>query len=170
MGGTIAVKYAIERQERLTGLVLSSPVAALEAASPAVRLTAKLLSALVPRLGVIAVDPSLVSRDPEVVRAYETDPLVHHGKLPARTVAELAAAVESFPDAVGAITVPTLIMYGTADQLVPPAGSLMLSERIGSSDKTLKPFGGLSHEILNEPEQGHVLDEMLDWIKQQLAG
>jgi len=165
MGGTIALKYAIAHQERLVGLVLSSPLAALEAASPATRLAARVLSAAAPRLGVIAVDASAVSRDPEVVRAYETDPLVHHGKLPARTVAELASAVESFPATVGAITVPTLIMYGTADQLVPPEGSAMLGQRIGSADKTVKPYNGLYHEILNEPEQQQVLDDLVEWLR-----
>lgn len=169
MGGSIALKYAIAHQGRLQGLVLSGPLAALEAASPAQRIAAKALSAVAPRLGVIAVDASLISRDPEVVRSYETDPLVHHGKLPARTVAELAVAVESFPDSVGAITVPTLIMYGTADKLVPPAGSMMLGERIGAADKVVKPYDGLYHEILNEPEREQVLDDMCGWLSARVG-
>src|SRR5581483_3142467 len=114
MGGCLAVSYAIQHQDRLRGLLLSGPLAALDAAPAPVRLMARGLSAVAPRLGVFSVDASLVSRDPEVVRAYQDDPLVHHGKLPVRTVAELAAAVESFPNNVSAITVPTLIMYGTA--------------------------------------------------------
>jgi alpha-beta hydrolase superfamily lysophospholipase len=169
MGGAIAVSYAIAHQDRLTGLALSAPVAALEAASPVTRMAARLLSAVGPRLGVFAVDPTLVSRDPDVVSAYETDPLVHHGKLPARTVAELASAVESFPNSVGAITVPTLIMYGTADRLVPPAGSMMLGERIGSADKTVRAYDGLYHEILNEPEQDQVLDDVAAWLNARVG-
>jgi alpha-beta hydrolase superfamily lysophospholipase len=122
------------------------------------------LSALAPKLPLFAVDPSRVSRDPEVVRAYVADPLVHHGKLPVRTVAELARAVESFPDGVGAITIPTLIMYGTDDALAPPKGSVMLGERIGASDKTVIPYEGLYHEIFNEPEQQRVMDDMCAWL------
>jgi acylglycerol lipase len=164
MGGCLAVRYAINHQDRLRGLLLSGPLAALDAAPAPVRLIARGLSAVAPRLGVFAVDASLVSRDPEVVRAYENDPLVHHGKLPVRTVAELAAAVESFPATVDAITVPTLIMYGTADRLAPPAGSVMLSERISSTDKTVIPYEGLYHEIFNEPEQRQVMDDMCVWL------
>lgn len=164
MGGCLAVSYAINRQDRLQGLLLSGPLAALDAAPAPVRLIARGLSAVAPRLGVFSVDASLVSRDPEVVRAYQDDPLVHHGKLPVRTVAELGAAVDSFPGAVGAITVPTLIMYGTADQLAPPAGSVMLSERISSADKTTIPYEGLYHEIFNEPEQQRVMDDMCAWL------
>lgn len=164
MGGTIAVSYALEHQDRLAGLILSGPLAALEAAPAPMRVAARVLSALAPRLPLFPIDDTLVSRDPEVVRAYTEDPLVYHGKLPVRTVAELADAIESFPDAVASITVPTLIMYGTADRLCPPEGSLMLNERIGSSDKALKSYEGLYHEILNEPEQQQVMDDMCSWL------
>lgn len=165
MGGAIALRHAIEHQDRLAGLLLSAPLAALEAASPVTRIAARVLSSLTPRLPLFAVDPTLVSRDPDVVRAYQTDPLVHHGKLPARTVAELAAAVEKFPSTVQAITIPTMIMYGTADQLCPPAGSVMLSQRIGSGDKALKRYDGLYHEILNEPERARVMQDLCAWLK-----
>ncbi|MGZ4173886.1 MAG: alpha/beta hydrolase [Solirubrobacteraceae bacterium] len=164
MGGAISVRYAMAHQDRLAGLILSGPLAALDAASPPVRIIAKVLSALTPRLGVVSLDARLVSRDPAVVRDYETDPLNSHGKLPARTVAELAGAIESFPAGVGIITVPTLIMYGTADQLCPTEGSVMLHERIGATDKTIRAFDGLYHEILNEPEQELVLDDLCAWL------
>ena len=165
MGGTISVRYAMAHQDRLTGLILSAPLAALEAASPVTRLVARVLSALTPSLGLFAVDPELVSRDPDVVKEYETDPLVHHDRLPARTIAELASAVESFPEAAGAITVPTLIMYGSGDHLVPPAGSMMLNDRIGAPDKKLNTYDGLYHEILNEPEQDAVMDDLCSWLR-----
>ena len=169
MGGAIALAYTMLHQARLSALMLSGPLAALEAASPPVRIAANLLSALTPNLGVLAVDASLVSRDPAVVDAYVHDPLVHHGKLPARTVAELAKAVESFPEGVRSITIPTLIMYGTADGLCPPAGSKMLAERIGADDKTLLPYEGLYHEILNEPEQDQVMDDICAWLGAHVA-
>ena len=169
MGGTIALSYALAHQQRLAGLVLSGPLAALEAVPAPMRLTARTLSAVAPRTPLIAIDASLVSRDPAVVGDYQSDPLVHHGKLPARTVVELADAIEAFPEAVGAITVPTLIMYGTDDGLCPPQGSVMLSERIGSSDKTLKAYQGLYHEILNEPERDQVLDDLCAWLSLRVA-
>ena len=125
---------------------------------------------MTPQLPVIAVDSSLVSRDPVVVEAYRADPLVHHGKVPARTVAELAAAIESFPAGVTRITVPTLILYGTADGLCPTEGSEMLGRRIGAGDKTVKPYPGLYHEILNEPEQEQVMDDLCAWLGSHGSG
>jgi acylglycerol lipase len=164
MGGLVALRYALAHEDRLAGMILSSPLAAVEAVPAPLRLVGRFLSALAPRTPLIAIDPSLVSRDAAVVDAYVADPLVHHGKLPARTAAELADAVERFPTEVGAITVPTLIAYGTADRLCPPAGSMMLGERIGSADKTIKAYERLFHEILNEPERDAVLDDMVGWL------
>ena len=55
-------------------------------------------------------------------------------------------------------------MYGTADKLAPPAGSVMLSSGSPSSDKTAIPYEGLYHEIFNEPEQRQVLDDTCAWL------
>jgi alpha-beta hydrolase superfamily lysophospholipase len=164
MGGTVSLCYALRHQERLDGLALSGPLAAIEATPAIVRIAAKVLSALIPRLPAIGVDPSLVSRDPTVVQAYKDDPLVHHRKLPVRTVAELAAAVESFPGRAPEITVPTLILYGDADQICPTEGSVMLGNRVGATDRTVKSYPGLYHEILNEPEQEQVMDDLCAWL------
>jgi acylglycerol lipase len=165
MGATISLCYALAHQARLAGLILTGTLAALEAATPHVRIAAKLISALAPGMPLIAVDATQVSRDPTVVAEYLGDPLVFHGKLPARTVSELATAVDSFPAAVPRITVPTLIMYGTADGLAPPRGSVMVGERIGAPDTTIRAYEGLYHEILNEPEQDRVLDDVCGWLR-----
>lgn len=164
MGGLLAVQYALEHQDRLAGLLLSGALAALDAAPAPARLIARVLSVIAPRAGLIALDGSLVSRDPQVVAAYSADPMVHHGKLPARTVAELIAAGRRFPERLAEIRVPTLIMYGTDDRLCPPSGSVMLGERIGAADITVIPYDGLYHEILNEPEQETVLDDVCAWL------
>jgi acylglycerol lipase len=169
MGGAIALRYALAHQDRLAGLILSAPLAALEAVPAPLRLVGRALSAVAPRTPLIAIDASLVSRDPAVVTAYRDDPLVLHGKLPARTAAELADAVEGFPHTVGQITIPVLILYGTADGLCPPAGSVMLGERIGSAEKTVRSYDGLFHEILNEPEREAVLDDVLGWLSARMA-
>jgi alpha-beta hydrolase superfamily lysophospholipase len=169
MGGAISIAYALAHQDRLAGLLLSGPAAALEAASKAELVGARVLSRIAPGLGVFAVDSSDVSRDPEVVRAYDEDPLVHDGKLPARTVGELAACARAFPDEVGRITLPLLVMHGTADAITPPHGSRMVHERAGSTDKTLELYEGLYHEILNEPEQAQVLADLTAWLDARAA-
>jgi acylglycerol lipase len=171
MGGTVAVSYSLAHQDRLSGLILSGPLAAIDPVSPPVRAAASALSRIAPRAPAVAVDASLVSRDPAVVEDYRRDPLVHHGKLPVRTVTELAAAIDEFPDRVGAIRLPTLILYGTEDGLCPPRGSEMLAQRIGSTEITARSYTGLYHEILNEPEpeREQVLDDICSWLAARVS-
>ena len=169
MGATVAVSYAIRHQDRLAGLMMSGPLAALEAAPPHMRAAARVLSVLTPGLPLVPIDANQISRDPAVVKAYVEDPLVHHGKLPVRTISELARAIDGFPREVTRITVPTLIMYGTADELCPIEGSAMLAANIGATDLTVKGYEGLYHEILNEPEQDRVLEDMCAWLGSHVA-
>ena len=168
MGAMIALRYAGYHQHRLDGLALSGALASIEA-SPALRIVGRAISAVAPKLGLITIDSSLISRDPDVVAAYRSDPLVHHGKLPARTAAEIADTVAGFPSQVHEITIPTLIMYGTEDRLCPPAGSEMLGERIGAADTRVIRYPGLYHEIFNEPERDAVLSDLSEWLTARLG-
>jgi len=164
MGGCVALAFATRRQHEIRGLMLSAPVAVLAAASPMQRAAGHLLSIVAPKLGVFPIDSSTVSRDPEVVRDYDSDPLNYHGKLPARTVHELSQEVARFYDAVPQITVPLLVQVGTGDELVPPGGSELVYERASSEDKTIERYDGLYHEILNEPEREQVVADTLAWL------
>jgi alpha-beta hydrolase superfamily lysophospholipase len=169
MGGAVALSYTIEHEDALDALVLSAPLAALEAASPVARVAGRVLSVVAPSLGVVAIDPTAVSRDPQVVADYEADPLNYHGKLPARTISELTRAIDGYPDAVTRFKLPMLVLHGTADRLTPIAGSEMVVERAASDDKTLKRCDGLFHEILNEPERQQVLDDIAGWLDARFA-
>jgi acylglycerol lipase len=166
MGGCVAIAYALRHQDRLAGLALSAPLAALEAASPPLRVIARVLSTLAPNLGLYQVEAKAVSRDPAEVAAYDSDPLVYRGKLPARTLQELADTIGGFPDDAPRITIPLLVMIPTADQLVPPAGGRMVYERAGSADKTLEEYEGFFHELFNEPagERDRPLGDLADWL------
>lgn len=164
MGGAIAISYAVRHQDRLAGLVLSGAAADVAALSKVELVASRVLSRIAPGIGVFGVDSSTVSRDPEIVRAYDADPLVHHGKLPARTIGELVAAGLRFPEDVRRISIPLLVMHGSADALTPPAGSEMVHANASSADKALKLYDGLFHEILNEPERDQVLADVTSWL------
>jgi acylglycerol lipase len=166
MGGCLAFAYTARHQSKLDALVLSAPLLALEAASWLERAVGSALSRVAPRFPLVGVDASKISRDPAEVRAYEEDPLVFRGRLPARTIAELAATIDTFPAAAPSIELPLLIMHGTADELVPSSGSETLYARAGSPDRALKLYEGLYHEIFNEPaeDRARVLDDLAGWL------
>ena len=170
MGGWLATAYTLRHQDRLDGLILSGPVADVDAVTPLQRAASRVLSRVAPGVGVYGVDAAGVSRDPAVVRDYEQDPLNFHAKVPVRTVAEIAAEVERFATALPRISIPVLIMYGDADPIVPNAGSKLIAERVSSTDVTLTAYEGLYHEILNEPERDRVIGQICDWLDAHACG
>jgi alpha-beta hydrolase superfamily lysophospholipase len=62
------------------------------------------------------------------------------------------------------ITVPLLAMHGAADKVTPPAGSKALVEKARSTDKTLKLYPGLYHDLLHEPEKEQVTLDLVKWL------
>ena len=170
MGGAIALGYALAHPLAITALALSAPALSMGEFVPwwQVRLV-RLLSAIAPGLGVLTLPAIAVSRDPSVVKAYDEDPLVYRGAVPARSLAELAGAMGNLTQHAAELRMPVLIQHGTGDTLVPLAGNRLIYERLGSTDKTLLLYEGLYHEIFNEPEQGRVLDDLLAWLGKHLA-
>jgi alpha-beta hydrolase superfamily lysophospholipase len=165
MGGGIAFAYGVERPDNYDLMVLSAPAIAAQDMVPAVvAMAAKVLGVVAPGLPVQALDHNAISRDPEVVAAYNNDPLVYHGKVPAGTGRALLQVGETMPQRAPALTVPLLVVHGTGDTLIPIEGSRRLVECVGSSDVELKEYPGLYHEVFNEPEQNQVIDDVLAWI------
>jgi acylglycerol lipase len=165
IGGLIAAYYLLDHQAEFQGAIFSAPV--VKVASHVTKMTvfmAQTLSLLAPSAGVLPVDPSTISRDPDVVKAYVDDPLVFHGKTTARLSAEMLRALTRVSAETGKITLPFLAMQGGADRLVDPDGAQILYERAASKDKTLKIYDGLYHEIFNEPERGRVFKDIEDWL------
>jgi len=156
--------------DQLSGLILSGPAVALDGAPPLMKPIAKLLSVLLPKLGLFAVDPSLVSRDQSMVAAYAADPLNAHGKVPARTLGEIVKFVEWLPAVLQVIKLPVLALHGSDDKLAGVAGSHMVIDKISSKDKTLKVYDGLYHEIFNElpDDRARVFKDLTDWIAAHL--
>ncbi len=166
-GGTIATACAVQRQDELAGLILSAPALKVGASiSRLDMLLARVLSALLPKVGVGVLDAAAISRDKAVVDAYKTDPLVHNGKIRARLGSELIRMIgKELPPQMPQIKLPLLIMHATADRLSNPEGSRMLYDLASSRDKTLKYYEGLYHEIFNEPGRKQVLADVESWLK-----
>jgi acylglycerol lipase len=171
LGGLISAVYLLEHQAELAGAVLSAPAVKVpDTLSPALVFAGRVLSRLLPRMGVLALDASAVSRDPAVVRAYVNDPLVFTGKTTARLGAETLDAIQRVQAEASSLTLPLLILQGSADRLVDPAGAEQLYRAAGSADKTLKVYPGLYHEVYNEPEHEDVLHDVELWLEAHLAG
>ena len=160
MGGLIAALFLVERQQAFAAAALSGP-----AILPAVTVwLSRFLSRFFPRLGVLSLDANGVSRDPAVVEAYRADPLVYEGKIGARLGKEFMDAMAVAQADAPKIRLPILIQHGEADRLTAPAGSRYLFANVASTDKALKIYPGLFHEIYNEPERDAVLGDLVGWF------
>jgi len=166
MGGLIGAVYLLDHQRELTGAVLSGPAVKVpDQITPAILLMGKTLSALMPRFGLLGLEAEGICRDPAVVQAYINDPLVHRGKTTARLAAEMLKAMQQISAHGSEITLPIMIVQGSADRLVDPAGARMLYDGVSSADKEIKIYEGFYHEVFNEPERERVLGDVERWIE-----
>jgi alpha-beta hydrolase superfamily lysophospholipase len=163
MGGTIALRYALDKKPQLSGVVVSGAILK-STASGFNRCMTRTMGTILPLLAILTVDVDHFSQDPAVVQACKDDPLIEQGDGPARTARELLNAMESIGERAQQMTLPLLILQGGADVVTPPEGSRELYERAGSQDKTLRVFDGMWHDLWREPAREQVMQELSDWL------
>jgi alpha-beta hydrolase superfamily lysophospholipase len=169
MGGAIVTLFAIARRLDVESVILSAP--ALKAGSgipPALVGLTNLFDRFLPRAPVAFLNPRHLSRDSTVTESAIKDPLVSLLPPPARTGAELLRATGRIGESMEEITLPLLVMHGTADRLTDHRGSEEFYRRASSTDKTFRLYEGFYHELLNDPEADRVLSELLDWLDERL--
>ncbi|XXF76956.1 lysophospholipase [Myxococcaceae bacterium GXIMD 01537] len=165
MGGAIVTTYLLDRKPDIQGLVLSAPALKPGAkVSGALITTTRVLGGVLPNLKVLDLDPKEFSRDPAVVRENETDPLIFQKPGPARTASRLLTTFEALSQRMEEVAVPLLVLHGTADTVTDPEGSKALVKRARSTDKTLKLYEGLYHDLLHEPEKARVTADTVEWL------
>ena len=170
LGATIAACCFLDRPSGLAGGVLSGvSVRMPDNVTPATILVAKALSVLVPKAPVQALEAQWISRDPAVVQAYVTDPLVYTGRICARTGIELLKAQQRILAEASRVKLPVLMVHGSDDRLCPLDGARPFYEAIASTDKTLQVYDGLYHEVYNEPERDQVLGDVVAWLEAHLT-
>jgi len=164
LGGLIGLDYLTSGRPHPDYGVISAP--ALGGGKAWQRVLAPKLGRFLPRLAIpTEITAEQLSRDPAVGEAYFADPLVSQ-KTTARLGAELFAAGDRVRSNLGALSVPTLVIHGAADELVPAAVSAPLQDLPGV-ERRLYPK--LRHESLNEPDGPEVVGDIIDWLRAKVA-
>lgn len=168
LGAILALTYGLRRKPVLKGVIATDPAlhSALESQRAKIMLV-KVLGSIMPT-GLLSsgLDTSMLSRDPQVERAYVHDPLVHDrvsmgwGKMMLETNRWVLEHAAEFP-------LPLLIMHGADDHLAFPSGSEEFATALGDK-ATLVLWKGLYHEIHNEPERAQVFQTMIRWMDERL--
>jgi acylglycerol lipase len=154
MGAAISTAFVLRQQHELAGLILSGGgIVTKDMGLPQ-------------RIPGEPLDTAFLSRDPAVIEAYENDPLVYRGPIPADSAP--AQSGDKLAELVPQIKLPILIMAGNDPHVTDGIRSQALYDRVGSGDKTLKLYPQLRHEIFNEPEYKEVMGDMEGWLKARL--
>lgn len=173
LGGIVAVLCALDQPSGLAGLIASSSVFRLRAPPSRVALIgARLLSWIAPRLRVAnGLRPEQLSTDPGVVAANRADPLVQRD-VTVRWVVEFFHNYSRAIEGAGNLSLPLLVLQGGDDQIAAADGARLFFESAGSTDKTLRIYPGLWHELFNEPPEDRrpVVGDLLDWLRAHDAG
>jgi alpha-beta hydrolase superfamily lysophospholipase len=167
-GGVVACTYALDHQKDIAGLVCES--FAHEVPAPDFALAVlKGISHFAPHAHVLPLKDEDFSRDPAFVAKMKSDPLIPHLAYPSQTVAELVRADERLKKEFSTLTLPVLILHGTADKATKPHGSQRFYDSTGSTDKTLKFYDGHFHDLLNDVGKEQVMADVAEWITSRLA-
>ena len=166
-GGVVSCVYTLEHQSELAGLICES--FAFQVYAPDFALAVlKGISHIAPHAHVLDLKTRDFSRDPKAIEAMETDPLIAHEVQPTRTVAQLALADERLKREFPQMTLPVLILHGTADKVTKPSGSQLFFDTAGSTDKTLKMYEGHAHDLLNDVDKEQVMRDITAWLDARL--
>jgi alpha-beta hydrolase superfamily lysophospholipase len=171
LGGLIAGRFVAEGLSArpaawyrpVDALVMSSP-----ALDPGMRAWQKALLAiahpLVPGLPAgNGLKPAWISRDPQVVKAYVGDPLVHDRIVP-RLARFIVDAGELVRARAAQWKLPTLLLYAGSDRCVAPRGSETFVAAAPKAVVESQAYAPLYHEIFNEPEQAEVIGRLRQWL------
>ena len=166
-GGVVSCLYAIENQSQLAGLICES--FAFQVPAPDFALAVfKGLSHVAPHAHVLHLKNEDFSRDPNIVRAMNDDPLIANETQPTETLAEMVRADERLEKEFPRIKLPVLILHGTSDKAAKPSGSQLFYDTAGSTDKTLKFYEGGYHDLLNDTDKQRVMSDIRVWINAHL--
>lgn len=167
MGGNLVLNYLLRRKPACKGAIVTGPWIKLAFEPPAIQVfLGQTMNKIFPGfIQASGLETAALSRDPDVVHAYETDSLVHN-KISARLfVGMYESGLWSLAHA-NEISIPVLLMHGSADRITSAEASRDFAEKAG--DKvTLKIWDGLYHEIHNEPEKDEVFKTITDWLAVQ---
>jgi alpha-beta hydrolase superfamily lysophospholipase len=164
-GGSILLSGLIRRRLHPDRFVISSAALRVRQRVPAWKTTsANLLSKYVPGLALTTgLSAEAISREPEVVKAYEQDPLVH-SKMSSRLYTEWQAANAEIFNRAAEVTVPYFASHGTDDRIIDAEGTVEFHRRAGVPGSVLKLYDGSFHEPFNDLDSARVFHDLAAWI------
>lgn len=168
LAGNLVLNYGLRRKPALQGIIATGPWLRLAFEPPVFRMIlAKVTNQLWPSFSQArGLDTKDIFRDPEMIRDYESDPLVHE-RISARMFMSISQAAQWALDHASEFSLPLLIMHGGEDRIISAEASREFVEKV-TKNCTFKIWDGLHHAIHDEPEKEEVLQFLIDWIDKKM--
>jgi alpha-beta hydrolase superfamily lysophospholipase len=163
MGGLFAARVATGGKVPLRALSLSSPALAVPL-NAFQKLLLRFMSAVAPGVAVKNnVKSRYVSHDEKVVKAYDSDPLVHD-RITARLLNGMLAAIDFAHANAASLSIPVQLQVAGDDHLVDAAGARAFHARLPAHLRTMHWYDQLYHEIFNELDARAVFEDLGQWL------
>ncbi|KAL7271246.1 hypothetical protein RUND412_006014 [Rhizina undulata] len=180
MGGGVALTYALrgKHRDRLAGTVVWSPMIELAPDNRPLGLVVeagKWAAKVLPNKQLVQkLNPSWMSRDEEVNKAFTEDKLCHDtGTLIGISDMLTRGKDLTKPEIVKAFkkNMPILILHGTGDKITDHTASKRLIEMLDINDKELKSYDGWYHKLHAEPGEDRTkfACDVAEWILARVA-
>jgi alpha-beta hydrolase superfamily lysophospholipase len=165
LGGLMVIDYAVEHPSGLTGVAAAAPVLGDPGVPKALILLARLLTRVWPTYTqVTGLDLSNLARDPAIVRALIDDPLFHRAAS-ARLGTETIDAIAALHARAARLAVPTLILHGAGDRMVPIDGSRRLATGPAREHVSLREYPEAGHALFVDWGYEERLADLLAWVE-----
>jgi len=168
LGGNLALNYCLRYNPQLNGLIVTSPWLKLALEPSLVQIVlGEIIDKIWPSFSQEnGLSAQALSHDPEVVKKYMEDPLVHN-RISVRLFFEVSRAGHWALEHSEKLSLPLLLMHGTSDGITSHLASKEFFENAGTSC-TLKLWEGQFHELHNELIKEKVISFTLEWVKQHI--
>ncbi|QPC82227.1 alpha/beta hydrolase [Phototrophicus methaneseepsis] len=171
MGTLISLTFALRYQQDLHGLIISGTATNSDEILPSPLVTAmRWLSQVIPTVRLASPGGNdILTRDQAIIQAVEADPLIDKGPWRVGMAYRMIEAGRYIRAHAHELTLPLLILHGEADKLTPISGAQMIFDKASSTDKTIKMYPGMRHEVMNEIGREEVFDDIKLWLKGHLS-
>jgi alpha-beta hydrolase superfamily lysophospholipase len=165
LGGLVVLDYALHQPGGLAGVAVAAPPLGKLGVPPVLMALGRVMSRIIPRFSLrVGMDLTGLARDPAVVQAVVSDPLFHRQGT-ARLSTEVTAAIARVQALAGSLSVPLLILHGSADRMVPPDGSREFFSKVSFPDREFREYPGAYHGLFVDIGYQQVLADLEHWIE-----
>ena len=168
LGGNLVLNYVLRRQSHFKGVIVTDPWLRLAFEPPRFKIIlAQITNYIWPSFSQKSgLNTETISRDPEVVYAYENDPLAHDHVSARMFIGSYQAGQWALEHA-SEFSLPLLLMHGGDDKIISVKASHEFAN-MKTENCTFKIWDGLYHEIHNEPEKEEIFKFLIDWLDKKV--